>query len=120
MKIGAQVKRAREQALLTQQELSDRAGIGLTTERDGELVMIAVTRGTGTKLVGKQRREAYFPLPNRFVRKHEATFDEHLSQVAKAQFVAQLPQDDLQNHGAGKGRIVEGRSAPFIKGTTAL
>ena len=31
MKIGIQVKRAREQALLTQQELADRAGIGLTT-----------------------------------------------------------------------------------------
>ena len=31
MKIGAQVKRARERALLTQQELADRAGIGLTT-----------------------------------------------------------------------------------------
>ena len=31
MKIGAQVKRAREQALLTQQELADRAGVGLTT-----------------------------------------------------------------------------------------
>jgi len=31
MKIGAQVKRVREHALLTQQELADRAGIGLTT-----------------------------------------------------------------------------------------
>jgi transcriptional regulator with XRE-family HTH domain len=31
MKIGAQVKRVRERALLTQQELADRAGIGLTT-----------------------------------------------------------------------------------------
>jgi transcriptional regulator with XRE-family HTH domain len=31
MKIGAQVKRAREQALLTQEELANRAGIGLTT-----------------------------------------------------------------------------------------
>jgi transcriptional regulator with XRE-family HTH domain len=31
MKIGAQVKRTRERALLTQQELADRAGIGLTT-----------------------------------------------------------------------------------------
>jgi transcriptional regulator with XRE-family HTH domain len=38
MKIGAQVKRERELALLTQQELADRAGIGLNTlnriERD--------------------------------------------------------------------------------------
>ena len=38
MKIGTQVKREREQALLTQQELADRAGIGLNTlnriERD--------------------------------------------------------------------------------------
>ena len=38
MKIGAQVKRQRERALLTQQELADRAGIGLNTlnriERD--------------------------------------------------------------------------------------
>ena len=38
MKIGAQVKREREKALLTQQELADRAGIGLNTlnriERD--------------------------------------------------------------------------------------
>jgi transcriptional regulator with XRE-family HTH domain len=31
MQIGAQVKRTRERALLTQQELADRAGIGLTT-----------------------------------------------------------------------------------------
>ncbi len=31
MKIGAQVKRVRERALLTQEELADRAGIGLTT-----------------------------------------------------------------------------------------
>ncbi len=31
MKIGTQVKRERERALLTQQELADRAGIGLTT-----------------------------------------------------------------------------------------
>jgi transcriptional regulator with XRE-family HTH domain len=31
MKIGVQVKREREQALLTQQELAERAGIGLTT-----------------------------------------------------------------------------------------
>ena len=31
MKIGVQVKRARERALLTQQELAGRAGIGLTT-----------------------------------------------------------------------------------------
>jgi transcriptional regulator with XRE-family HTH domain len=31
MKIGAQVKRTRERVLLTQQELADRAGIGLTT-----------------------------------------------------------------------------------------
>ena len=31
MKIGAQVKRERERALLTQQELAERAGIGLTT-----------------------------------------------------------------------------------------
>lgn len=31
MKIGAQVKRTRERALLTQQELADRAGIGLAT-----------------------------------------------------------------------------------------
>ena len=31
MNIGAQVKRVRERALLTQQELADRAGIGLTT-----------------------------------------------------------------------------------------
>ena len=31
MKIGAQVKRTREQALLTQQELAERAGVGLTT-----------------------------------------------------------------------------------------
>jgi transcriptional regulator with XRE-family HTH domain len=31
MKIGTQVKRTREQALLTQQELADRAGVGLTT-----------------------------------------------------------------------------------------
>jgi len=38
MKIGTQVKRAREQALLTQEELAARAGVGLTTlnriERD--------------------------------------------------------------------------------------
>ncbi len=31
MKIGVQVKRERERALLTQQELAWRAGIGLTT-----------------------------------------------------------------------------------------
>ena len=31
MKIGAQVKRERERALLTQQELAERAGVGLTT-----------------------------------------------------------------------------------------
>src|SRR5215213_9937083 len=31
MKIGAQVKKVRERALLTQQELAARAGIGLTT-----------------------------------------------------------------------------------------
>lgn len=31
MKIGTQVKRTRERALLTQQELADRAGVGLTT-----------------------------------------------------------------------------------------
>jgi transcriptional regulator with XRE-family HTH domain len=31
MKIGTQVKRERERALLTQQELAERAGIGLTT-----------------------------------------------------------------------------------------
>jgi len=31
MKIGVQVKRQRERALLTQQELAERAGIGLTT-----------------------------------------------------------------------------------------
>jgi transcriptional regulator with XRE-family HTH domain len=31
MKIGTQVKRERERVLLTQQELADRAGIGLTT-----------------------------------------------------------------------------------------
>jgi transcriptional regulator with XRE-family HTH domain len=31
MKIGVQVKRERERALLTQQELAERAGIGLTT-----------------------------------------------------------------------------------------
>jgi transcriptional regulator with XRE-family HTH domain len=31
MKIGVQVKKARERALLTQQELAGRAGIGLTT-----------------------------------------------------------------------------------------
>ena len=31
MKIGVQVKRERERTLLTQQELAERAGIGLTT-----------------------------------------------------------------------------------------
>ena len=31
MKIGTQVKRKRARALLTQQELAERAGIGLTT-----------------------------------------------------------------------------------------
>lgn len=31
MKIGTQVKRSRERALLTQQELADRARVGLTT-----------------------------------------------------------------------------------------
>ncbi len=31
MKIGTQVKRVRERALLTQEELANRAGIGLTT-----------------------------------------------------------------------------------------
>jgi transcriptional regulator with XRE-family HTH domain len=31
MRIGAQVKRVRERALLTQEELAARAGIGLTT-----------------------------------------------------------------------------------------
>jgi transcriptional regulator with XRE-family HTH domain len=31
MKIGVKVKRQRERALLTQQELAERAGIGLTT-----------------------------------------------------------------------------------------
>lgn len=31
MKIGAQVRRVREQALLTQEELASRAGVGLTT-----------------------------------------------------------------------------------------
>jgi transcriptional regulator with XRE-family HTH domain len=31
MKIGTQVKRVRVRALLTQQELAERAGIGLTT-----------------------------------------------------------------------------------------
>jgi transcriptional regulator with XRE-family HTH domain len=31
MKIGVQVKRERERALLTQQELAEHAGIGLTT-----------------------------------------------------------------------------------------
>jgi transcriptional regulator with XRE-family HTH domain len=31
MKIGVQVKRERTRALLTQQELAERAGIGLTT-----------------------------------------------------------------------------------------
>jgi transcriptional regulator with XRE-family HTH domain len=31
MRIGVQVKRERERALLTQQELAERAGIGLTT-----------------------------------------------------------------------------------------
>ncbi len=31
MKIGVQVKRERERALLTQQELAERAGVGLTT-----------------------------------------------------------------------------------------
>jgi len=31
MKIGVQVKRERERALMTQQELAERAGIGLTT-----------------------------------------------------------------------------------------
>ena len=31
MKIGVQVKRERMRALLTQQELAERAGIGLTT-----------------------------------------------------------------------------------------
>ncbi len=31
MKIGVQVKRKRERALLTQQELAERAGVGLTT-----------------------------------------------------------------------------------------
>jgi transcriptional regulator with XRE-family HTH domain len=31
MKIGVQVKRERERALLTQQELAERASIGLTT-----------------------------------------------------------------------------------------
>jgi len=31
MKIGTQVKRERERALLTQQELAEQAGIGLTT-----------------------------------------------------------------------------------------
>jgi transcriptional regulator with XRE-family HTH domain len=31
MRIGAQLKRARERALLTQEELAHRAGVGLTT-----------------------------------------------------------------------------------------
>ncbi len=69
----------------------------------------------GTQLIGEQWSEAGFPLTHRLMRELEAAFQEHLGEVAQAEFVAHAPEDDQQHDVGREFQIVEGRARPFIE-----
>ena len=49
----------------------------------------------------------------------EAALQEHLGQVAQAQFVAQPPQDNQEHNVCGNGEVVEGGAAPLVEAASA-
>jgi hypothetical protein len=77
----------------------------------------SLTSALGTQLVGSQWRKARFPCPDGILCEDQATLQEHLGQITQAEFVAQAPQDDLEDDVGGKGTIAElGSGGPFTGG----
>ena len=70
-------------------------------------------------MISQQRRETGFLLPDRFVGKKKAPLQKHLSEVAKAQLVAQSPENDLQDNLGREGQVIEGRAGALVECPTA-
>jgi hypothetical protein len=68
-----------------------------------------------TQVLGKQRREALFPLPYRFVRKFEAAQQEHFGQVPQAQLITEPAEYHLEYDIGGKLQVIERTTSPLIE-----
>ena len=69
----------------------------------------------GAQLVGHERSEACFPLAHRLMRELETALEEHLGEVAQAEFVAHAPQDDQENDVSREFQVIEGRVSSLIE-----
>ena len=59
--------------------------------------------------------EARFPVPNSLMCEHEAAVEEHLSDIAKAEFVANPPSNDKKDDVGGKLEEVGRSPRPLIE-----
>src|SRR5438105_4082932 len=68
-----------------------------------------------SQLIRKQRSEAGFPIPDRFVGKDKASLQNHLSSITKTQFGAQSPEDHKENDLCGIFQEVKRGASTFMK-----
>src|SRR4030095_958625 len=68
-----------------------------------------------TEVLGKQRCEALFPLPHRFVGEFETTQQEHFSEVPQAQLIPQPTEYNLKYDVGGKLQIIERTARPLVE-----
>ena len=73
----------------------------------------------GAQALREQRSEALLPLPHGLMGEGEAAREEHLGQIAQAEFVAQPPEHDEQRAVGGDLQVVDGRARPLVEGTPA-
>jgi hypothetical protein len=69
----------------------------------------------GSKLVRDEWGEARFPLAHRFVGELKATLQEHLGEIAQAQFVPYSPEDNQEDEIGGELKKVVGSASALIE-----
>jgi hypothetical protein len=72
-----------------------------------------------TEVLGKQWREALFPLSHRFVGECEAAQQEHLGQIPQAELIAQSEKYNLENDVGGEFQMIERTTSPLVEPTLA-
>src|SRR5579872_1144964 len=70
---------------------------------------------TSAQLLRQGGRELRLPIANRLVGEHEATGQEHLSQISQAEFVTESPKHHERNHIARILHPVQQATTPFVE-----
>jgi hypothetical protein len=74
----------------------------------------------GLQLICHEGGKSRFPVSNGLMRELEAPLQEHLGQIAQAQFVSKSPQHDEQDNIGGVFQIVEWGPCAFVTGSSAV